>query len=332
MSVRLSASAVALMLTALAVPLAVPVSGVAPAAAAVTVSDDLAARASVEECDETEVGARTARGRGWQKDPSTLTARQARLREAQLALAVEQADLTRTQLDWVAGPFHRRIGVSRLPTVTVDVYVHVISDGTKGQLTQQQVVDQVDVLDDAFASSGFRFSLKAVTRTTNASWYTALARGSTAEKQMKAALRQGDMGDLNIYTADLSAGLLGWATFPKASYDSYDGVVLRDTSVPGGGLANYDKGDTGTHEVGHWLNLYHTFQGGCTEPGDYVDDTPAEKNPTYACPTTAPDTCPAPGRDPIRNFMDYTYDTCMDHFTRGQGSRMRSAWLAYRSD
>ncbi|MFQ6172772.1 zinc metalloprotease [Oryzobacter sp. R7] len=331
MSVRLSASFAALVVGTLAVPFAAPVSALAPTAAAVSLDADHAEHSAGEqECEDPEVGARTTRGRGWHKDPSTLTARQARLRETQLTQAVARADLTAAERAWVAGPHQRKIGVGRLPVATIDVYFHVISDGTNGQLTQQQVVDQVDVLDDAFASSGFRFTLKAVTRTTSSAWYTALARGSQEEQDMKVALRQGDMGDLNIYSADLSAGLLGWATFPTSSYNVNDGVVLRDTSVPGGSLANYNKGDTGTHEVGHWLNLYHTFQGGCSAPGDYVDDTPAEASPAYQCPTGR-DSCAAAGLDPIRNFMDYTYDTCMDHFTRGQGSRMRLAWLAYRA-
>jgi hypothetical protein len=224
-------------------------------------------------------------------------------------------------------------------TVTVPVYWHVITDGTAGSVTNQQIQSQLTAINRGFsggeggASTGFTFSLAGVTRTDNAVWYR--ARSAGAEHEMKRALKQGGDGDLNVYSTSGGA-LLGYAYLPEITDTAQaylDGIVIDWRTMPGvsdeyAGVA--DEGDTLTHEAGHWLNLEHTFFGQCNKNGDFVADTPPQKSASSGCPE-GKDTCPAAGLDPIHNYMDYSDDSCITQFTPGQVQRMRDAWLLWRT-
>lgn len=292
----------------------------------------------------------TLNGRNWRSQRAFIEA-------GGRCSTVQHDDITRAEIQANNDKFRMKRGLSPLGkadngtnaaqrvggSVTVNVYFHVIHNGTAigtgGNISDAMINSQMSVLNNAYsgATGGFntpyRFVLTAVTRTNNAAWY-GMRQGSVEEQQAKNALRVGGANILNFYSANIGDGLLGWATFPSSyqSQPKMDGVVCLFSSLPGGTAAPYNQGDTGTHEVGHWLGLYHTFQGGCTTNNDYVSDTAAERSPAYGCPSGR-NSCTGsryPGVDPIENFMDYTDDSCMFKFTGGQSARMDSLTQQYR--
>jgi hypothetical protein len=232
-------------------------------------------------------------------------------------------------------------------SISIPVHFHVVfrSDGV-GNISEAWLDNQINAMNEHFsgldtpvyrtaaANMSFRFVKASVTRTQNDAWYAA-GPGSAAESAMKNSLRTGTADDLNFYT-NSGGGYLGWATFPNdySARPKMDGVVCYWASLPGSSYVPYNEGDTGTHEVGHWLGLYHTFQGGCSQTNDGVADTPAERGPTFGCPSSNLDTCKGkktPGLDPYENFMDYTDDPCMYKFSSGQADRSDTMWSTYRA-
>ncbi|KAJ7142851.1 metalloprotease [Mycena epipterygia] len=221
---------------------------------------------------------------------------------------------------------------------TLKIYFHVVSkDSTVagGNVPDSQITAQVNVMNAAYSGSGITWVLGGTTRTVNAAWFNGAGPDSSLQTAMKSALRTGGVADLNVYTVGFvsgsGAGLLGYSTFPS-SYSGApkdDGVVMLFSSTPGGSTTNYNLGQTLTHEAGHWVGLYHTFQGGCSGSGDSVSDTAPEASPASGCPTSR-DTCSGGGVDPIHNFMDYSYDSCMTGFTAGQFTRAKSQMATYR--
>jgi hypothetical protein len=216
----------------------------------------------------------------------------------------------------------------------IPVYVHVMLDKSgNGDVTDEQIDDQISVLNDTYggdessdaANTGFTFTLAGVDRINNDAWHL-----DKQTNKYRSQTREGGKDALNIWLVDFP--YLGIATFPwdYAGHSRIDGVRVNYGSLPDGPIENFNLGETATHEVGHWLGLFHTFQGGCTPPGDDVADTPAEAGPASGCPE-GQDTCSADGEDPVHNYMDYSYDSCYDQFTPDQAARMAAMWTAYRA-
>src|SRR5262249_36658410 len=152
---------------------------------------------------------------------------------------------------------------------------------------------------------------------------------------------------LNIWIGgrinDPSVGdLLGYAQFPGGAAAT-DGVVIAYDAFgnTGAAAAPYNLGRTATHEIGHWLGLFHTFQGGCAgataatcgTAGDRVCDTPQSSGPTFGCPGVT-NTCtdsPIDYNSQTMNYMDYTDDACMYMFTSGQSQRVDASLFVARA-
>ncbi|KAI0018508.1 Metalloproteases [Xylariomycetidae sp. FL0641] len=216
----------------------------------------------------------------------------------------------------------------------IDVYFHVVASGNTeetGYIPQGKMNDQLSYMNKAYAPYGISFNLKAIDYTVNADWAK-----DTAEIDMKTALRKGDYRTLNLYFLSNLGTNLGYCYFPdvvqqgtKAFYR--DGCTILSATVPGGSETSYNMGGTAVHETGHWLGLYHTFQGNsCSGTGDQIDDTPQQASATSGCPENR-DSCPSKaGNDPIHNYMDYSDDACYEEFTPDQKARMESMWAQYR--
>ncbi|KAH6684838.1 extracellular metalloprotease [Plectosphaerella plurivora] len=221
---------------------------------------------------------------------------------------------------------------SDIPTpISIPTYVHILASSETvagGWLSDADIKRQMDVLNADFGAHNISFNVLETTRTINNAWTTD-ADGTNMRRQ----LRRGGYDALNLYFMRYVSGYLGYCSLPSergATNFVGDGCAILAASIPGGSAVPYNEGRTATHEIGHWLNLFHTFDGGCSCVGDMIHDTPAESRDHYGCPIGL-DSCPdRPGLDPIHNYMAYTDDACMNEFTLGQAFRMRSAWYNLR--
>lgn len=241
-------------------------------------------------------------------------------------------EILRVDEEIASNKFRRRL-YSKL---SIEVRFHHITYGGRGLITKRQRVKQMELLNSAFSGANltFKYNESKVQFVDNHSWYF-MGHGSAEERDAKSKLGADSKKCLNFYTGGLVPGLLGWATFPfdLAGDPVLDGVVMLDESLPEGNAAPYNLGMTGVHEVGHWLGLYHTFQGGCNGIGDHVHDTPAHSGANYGKPQQgqAHNACIDGEHAPIHNYMNYVDDDWMNELTPIQEARVKEQIMMYRT-
>ena len=242
------------------------------------------------------------------------------------------------------------IGPDCIRCIQLDLYFHVLENTTLSWSVQQrldlEMVNQYDALSAAFSRTPFKFSFGGTRHyvVDNVLASTNTRGRPDLEDAIGLRFRVGGADTLNVYWSRglCREGMLGYTyvpartagIYPDGAYNPRDGIYMCLDARRGSGVfEHFDQGKTLAHEVGHWLGLYHTFRGhSCADSNenDLVDDTPAQAGPTNGCPSQR-DSCPdREGLDNVRNYMDYSWDVCMDHFTPGQSERMYAQVDLYR--
>jgi hypothetical protein len=248
---------------------------------------------------------------------------------------------------------------------TIPVVFHVVYQNQTENISDAQLQSQIDVLNEDFrklnsnfnstpsvfqgVASDMEFEFCMATVDPNGSATNGITRTQTTVTSFNTNdnVKFNSSGGknawpadeyLNIWVADLGNSLLGYAQFPGDAA-STDGVVLHYTTVgrpPANPFNNaYNLGRTATHEIGHWMNLYHIWgneNSGCGNQAgsagtDEVSDTPVQDDATIGCPNWPQVSCSnGPNGDMFVNYMDYMDDACATMFTNGQKTRARAVF------
>jgi hypothetical protein len=215
----------------------------------------------------------------------------------------------------------------------VNLIFHVLSgQAMEGNVSESVLLAQVSVLNEAYRSTGLHFNVAEIRHYPDSVYFAGGCFPTTELGiSMKTKLAVNPARFVNIYTCKLQLPYIaGYGTLPNefSEDDHQHGVIIDYGTLPGS-APPLDSGHTLVHELGHYFGLFHTFQGGCAEPGDGVADTPAEASAAFGC-QLGRDTCTAAGMDPIDNFMDYSDDRCTDNFTTLQAARMQASIATFR--
>ena len=205
-----------------------------------------------------------------------------------------------------------------------------------GLVSDEIIYEQTEVLNDHYNDLGYYFTVGSIDSAMNAGWYYAtdshkFETGQWSNDDQYLAMAQVMTVDVptsvNFFWtgATLTSGL-GVYPWSFDEYDSRHGLFCANYTFPGSD-GTFSEGITGVHEVGHYFGLHHTFENGCSNPGDEVDDTPYQNEPNFGCPSS---NYSCGSYDDIGNFMDYMDDDCLDHFTDGQVDRIEWALATYR--
>jgi hypothetical protein len=229
--------------------------------------------------------------------------------------------------------------------VVIPVVVNVLYKTTAENISDAQIQSQIDVLNKDYtatntdfssipaefsgvaANVGITFELVKINRksTTKTSWGTADAMKKTSTGGLAPTT---PTTTLNIWACTIGGGILGYAQFPGGA-SATDGVVIDSKyfGVTGAASYPYNLGRTGSHEVGHWMNLRHIW-GDASCGNDLVADTPVHKTSNYGVPTYPyASTCLPAHNEMTMNYMDYTDDRGMFMFTNGQKTRMSALFI-----